>query len=129
NSMFSTFDSDNSLTGTADDLFTINAEQVFLNPVSSPSLRLAVYATLAVDDEDTDETPGVKDSTGRVGIEIFVSPGADASDKSRISYIVDPNTWTPLEDTILDTTGKVLGRTTVLSVTTTPTMPADPYST
>jgi putative cell wall-binding protein len=128
NSMFSTFDSDNGFTGTADDLFTINAEQVFLNPVASPSLRLAVYAALAVDDEDTDETPGVKDSTGRVGMEIFVSPGADASDKSRISYIVDPNTWTPIEDTVLDATGKVLERTTVLSVTTSATMPADPYS-
>jgi putative cell wall-binding protein len=128
NTMFASLDTASGLTGTVDDLFTVNAEQVILNPIASPSLRLAVYAALAADDEDTDVTPGVKDSTGRVGIEIFASTGATASDKSKISYIVDPNTWTPLEDTVLDSAGAVVERQTILSVTTSATMPADPYT-
>jgi putative cell wall-binding protein len=128
NTMFASLDTAAGLTGTADDLFTVNAEQVILNPIASPSLRLAVYATLAVDDQDTDETPGVKDSTGRVGLEIFASTGATATDKSKISYIVDPSTWTPLEDTVLDSTGAVVEKQTILSVTTSATVPADPYT-
>ncbi len=126
NTMFATFDSDAGLTGgSADDLFLVNAEQILLSPVASPSLRLAVYAALASDDVDTDITANVKDSTGRVGIEIFA---ADTSDKSKISYIVDPATWTPLEDSVLDNTGALVERQTILSVTTTATMPTDPYT-
>lgn len=125
NSMFATFDSDNGLTGTADDLFLFNAEQVFVNPVASPSLRLAVYAALASDNGDTDVAPGVKDSTGRVGIEIFA---ADSSDKGKVSYIVDPATWTPLEDSVVNGTGQLVERQTFLSLTTTATMPANPYT-
>jgi putative cell wall-binding protein len=128
NTMFASFDTAAGLTttdNTPDDLFLINAEQVFLNPVASPSLRLAVYAALASDDEDTDVTAGVKDSTGRVGIQIFA---ADASSKSKISYIVDPTTWTPLEDSVLNDTGQLVERQTILSVTTTATMPANPYT-
>jgi hypothetical protein len=126
NTMFATFDSDAGLTGgSADDLFLVNAEQIILNPVASPSLRLAVYAALASDDEDTDITAGVKDSTGRVGTEIFA---ADTSDKSKVSYIVDPATWTPLEDSVLDTSGALVERQTILSVTTSATMPANPYT-
>lgn len=131
NTMFATFDSDAGLTGgSADDLFVVNAEQVFLNPVSSPSLRLAVYAALASDDADTDITSGVKDSTGRVGIEIFAANASDSdtSDKSKISYIVDPATWTPLEDSVLDASGALVERQTILSITTTGTMPTDPYT-
>jgi putative cell wall-binding protein len=125
NTMFATFDSDAGFTGSADDLFLINAEQVFLNPVASPSLRLAVYAALASDNGDTDVAPGVKDSMGRVGIEIFA---ADTSDKGKISYIVDPATWTPLEDSVVSDTGQLVERQTILSLTTTATMPADPYT-
>jgi hypothetical protein len=128
NTMFASFDAANGLTGsdnTADDLFLINAEQVFINPVASPSLRLAIYAALASDDEDTDIAANVKDSTGRVGIEIFA---ADTSDKGKISYIVDPATWTPLEDVVLSDTGAVVERQTILSLTTTATMPANPYT-
>jgi hypothetical protein len=131
NTMFATFDSDTGLSSgspapTADDLFVFNAEQVFLNPVASPSLRFAVYAALAADNDDTDVTAGVKDSTGRVGIEIFA---ADTSDKGKVSYIVDPTTWTPLEDTVIDENGVVAERLTILSLTTSATMPADPYTT
>lgn len=128
NAMFASEDTDAGLTGSVADLFTINAEEVLLNPVSSPSLRLAMYAALAADDEDTDVTAGVKDSTGRVGIEIFESLGVDASDQSKISFKVDPNTWMPLEDSVIDTDGTVIGRTTILAETTSATMPADPYT-
>lgn len=130
NTMFASFDADAGLTGsgtnaTADDLFLFNAEQVFLDPVASPSLRFAIYAALAADDGDTDVTPGVKDSTGRVGIEIFA---ADTSDKGKISYIVDPATWTPLEDTVMDQNGTVIERQTILSSTTSATLPPNPYA-
>jgi hypothetical protein len=130
NTMFAQYDSDTGLSSgtpapTADDLFLFNAEQVFLNPVASPSLRLAIYAALAADNGDTDVTAGVKDSTGRVGIEIFA---ADTSDKGKISYIVDPATWTPLEDSVIDPNGTVIERLTIQSVTTTATMPTNPYT-
>jgi len=131
NTMFASFDTAAGLTttdNTPDDLFVINAEQVFLNPVASPSLRLAIYAALASDDGDTDVTPGVKDSTGRVGIEIFASTGATSTDKSKISYIVDPLTWTPLEDSVLNASGALVERQTILSLTTTATMPPNPYT-
>ena len=125
NNMFATFDSDAGFTGSVDDLFLINAEQVFLNPVASPSLRFAIYAALAADNVDTDIKSGVKDATGRVGIQIFA---ADSADKSEISYLVDPATWTPLEDTLLDTKGALVSRNTILSLTTSATMPANPYT-
>jgi putative cell wall-binding protein len=130
NTMFASFDSAAGLTttdNTPDDLFLFNAEQVFLNPVASPSLRFAVYAALAADDQDTDVTAGVKDSTGRVGIQIFASTG-DTTDKSEVSYIVDPATWTPLEDSVLDKTGALVERQTILSLTTTATLPPNPYA-
>ena len=131
NTMFASFDTAAGLSTTdnsPDDLFLINAEQVVLDSVASPSLRFAIYAALAADDQDTDVTPGVKDSMGRVGIKIFASTG-DATDKSEVSYIVDPLTWTPLEDSVLDNTGALIERQTILSLTTSATMPPNPYTT
>jgi hypothetical protein len=128
NTMFASFDTAAGLTGDADELFTINAEQVFLNPVASPSLRLAVYAALASDDGGTSVSANVKDSTGRAGVEIFAKTGAGATDKGKISYIVDPATWTPLEDSVLDSAGGLVERQTVLSLTTTATAPTNPYA-
>lgn len=128
NSMFATFDSDAGFTGDAEDLFTVNAEQVLLNPVSSPSLRVAIYAALAADDSETEVAAGVKDSTGRVGIEIFASTGSTATDKGKISYIFDPATLQPLEDSVIGSTGSVIERQTILSLTTSATLPPDPYT-
>ena len=59
--------------------------------------------------------------------EIFAT-SSDTTDKTEVSYIVDPVTWTPLEDTLLDNTGAVVERSTILSLTTTATMPANPYT-
>lgn len=128
NSMFATFDSNAGVTGDAEELFTLNAEQVELNPVASPSLRLAIYAALAADDGLTQVAAGVKDSTGRVGIEIFANTGSTATDKSKISYIFDPVTLQPLEDSVIGPTGSVIERQTILSLTTSATMPPNPYT-
>jgi len=130
NTMFATFDSDTGLSSgspapSADDLFLFNAEQVFLDPIASPSLRFAIYAALAADNGDTDDAALVKDTLGRVGIEIFA---ADTSDKGKISYIVDPATWTPLEDTVTDENGTVVERQTITSFTTSATLPPNPYT-
>ena len=127
NSLFASLDTQLGITGDADALFTLNAEQVFLSPLASPSLRFAVYAALAADDAATEVSSGVKDSTGRTGIEIFVSTGATPTDKGRISYIFDPVTFMPLEDTVLDDTGAIVERQTIHSDTTAATMPANPY--
>jgi hypothetical protein len=44
-----------------------------------------------------------------------------------LSYIFDPNTFLPLEDTVTDDAGAVVTRTTITSLTTTATAPANPY--
>ena len=127
NSLFASYDSAAGLSGDPDFLFTVNADQLVMNPIASPSLRVALYAALAADDDGTEVASGVKDSQGRVGIKIFASLGADATDKSEISYIFDPVTLMPLEDTVLDSSGAVVTRQTVLSMTTVAALPPNPY--
>lgn len=107
--------------------FTLNAEFVILNPVTPPSVRFAVYAALASDDAYTQVTSGVKDSLGRTGIEIFMNTGETDASKAKLSYIFDPNTFLPLEDTVTNDVGTVLTRSTITSLTTTATAPANPY--
>jgi len=129
NAMYASADTAEGITSTdPDELFTINAEQILLDPVAPQSVRLAVYAALASDDGLTLVTAGAKDSLGRVGIEIYAPLGTDPTDKSKISYIFDPNTLLPLEDTVLDPSGAVITRETITSMTTVATMPTDPYS-
>jgi len=128
NSMFATLDSNLGLSGDAQELFTINAEQVTLNPLVSPSLRLAIYAALAADDGATQVAAGVKDSAGRVGIEIFASTGSTATDKSKVSYIFDPATGNLLEDDIATSAGTSVAASTVTTFATASTAPADPYA-
>jgi len=128
NSLFASYDSAVGVSGDADFLFTVNADQLVMNPLTSPSLRVALYAALAADDGATNVASGVKDSQGRVGIKIFALLGADATDKSEISYIFDPVTLMPLEDTVLDASGGVVTRQTVFTMTTAATLPANPYA-
>ena len=129
NTLFAQYDADSGITSTdPDTLFTLNAEQILLDPVAPASVRYATYAALVADDVLTFDTSGVKDSMGRVGIEVYAPLGTDAADQSKISYIFDPNTLLPLEDTVFDPSGKVITRTTVLSLTTAATAPADPYT-
>ena len=92
--------------------------------LSAVCFALGLSAALAADDGDTEIKAGVKDSMGRVGIQIF----ATATDKSEFSALVDPATWTPLEDTVLDSKGALVSKETVLSLSTTATMPANPYT-
>jgi hypothetical protein len=129
NTLFAQYDADSGITSTdPDTLFTLNAEQILLDPVAPASVRYATYAALVADDVLTFDTSGVKDSMGRVGIEVYAPLGTDAADQSKISFIFDPNTLLPLEDTVFDPSGKVITRTTVLSLTTAATAPADPYT-
>jgi putative cell wall-binding protein len=128
NSLFADYDSQLGLTGDADTLFLLNAEQILLNPVAPASIRFETYVALGVDDEGAFVRSGVKDSMGRVGIEVYAPLGVSDTDQSEISLIFDPVTLLPLEDTVFDTDGSVLTRTTVLSLTTAATAPGDPYT-
>jgi len=127
NALYAADDAALGLTGDADSLFLINAEEVLLNPVAPPSVRYETYVALAADEAATLVRPGAKDSLGRVGIEIYAPGGADSTDQSEISYIFDPVTLQPLEDTVLNTDGSVLTRTTITSFTTAATLPGNPY--
>lgn len=128
NTLYKAYDTKVGLTTTdADTLFLANSAQVFLNPVTPPTLRLATYAALAAAPE-TDVTSGVKDSTGRTGIEISAQvTGSTAADSGELSFIFDPATGLPLEDTAFSSTGTPVLRTTITSVTTTNTVPTNPY--
>jgi len=128
NSLYASSDPDLGIpTDDAELAFTLNAELIVLNPVTPPSVRFAVYAALASDDAYTAVSSGVKDSLGRTGIEIYMNTGETDASKAKLSYIFDPNTFVPLEDTLTNDVGTVLTRTTITSLTTTATLPANPY--
>lgn len=128
NSLYTDYDSKVGLTGDADTLFLFNAEQILLDPVAPPSVRYEAYVALGVDDAAALVRSGVKDSMGRVGIEVYAPLGTNATDQSRISFLFDPVTLLPLEDTVFDVDGSVISRTTVTSLTTVATMPGNPYT-
>jgi hypothetical protein len=110
----------------ADAQFLVNAEQVLLNPLASPILRLAVYVTL-VNLPGTSAASGVKDANGRVGVAITGTINGNSSPTpEQLSYIFDPTTGNLLEDDILGG-GVVLVSSTVTTFTTAATAPADPY--
>jgi hypothetical protein len=128
NALFADYDSQIGLTGDADELYTLNAEQILLDPVAPASVRFEAYVDLATDDGATLVNPGVKDSLGRAGVEIYAPLGTSDADQSKISFIFDPVTLLPLEDSVLDSDGSVITRTTVLSLTTAATAPGNPYT-
>ncbi len=64
-----------------------------------------------------------------MGIRIFASTGAVTDPRREVSYLVDPATWTPLEDVVLDSKGAVVSRQMILSLSTRATMPPNPYTT
>jgi putative cell wall-binding protein len=111
----------------ADAQFLVNAEQVLLNPLASPTLRLAVYVAL-VNLPGTTAASGAKDANGRVGISISGTLSGNGSlTPEQLAYIFDPTTGNLLEDDILGG-GVVLVSSTVTTFTTAATAPADPYS-
>jgi putative cell wall-binding protein len=128
NTLYKAYDTSAGITTTdADALFLVNAEQVFLNPTTPPSLRLATYGALAAAPE-TVVTSGVKDSTGRSGIAITAElTGSTAASDGTITFILDPATGLPLEDVVASSTGTVVARITINSITTTNTLPTNPY--
>ena len=108
--------------------FLVNAEQVLLNPLASPSLRLAVYVALA-------NLPGVgvksgaKDANGNAGIMIFGTISGNVTlDGDQLGYIFDPLTGNLLEDDIVTPAGTAIASSTVTTFTTATTAPADPYA-
>ena len=108
--------------------FLVNAEQVLLNPLASPTLRLAVFAAVA-GLPGTDIQSGVKDAKGRTGIVVFGTISGNTSlNGDQLGYIMDPATGTLLEDDIVTAAGGVVAASTVTAFTTTATAPADPYS-
>lgn len=110
----------------ADAQFLINAEQVLLNPLASPILRLAVYVAL-INLPGTTAASGAKDANGRTGVSISGTISGNGSlTPEQLSYIFDPTTGNLLEDDILGG-GVVLVSSTVTTFTTAATAPADPY--
>jgi putative cell wall-binding protein len=108
--------------------FLVNAEQVLLNPLASPTLRLAVFVAVAAL-PGTDLQSGVKDTTGRTGVVVFGTISGNSSlNGDQLGYIMDPATGTLFEDDIVTATGSVVAASTVTAFTTTTTAPADPYS-
>ncbi len=127
NTLFASYDMSIGLTITdPKSLFFLNSAQILLDPVTPPTLRLAAYAAIATLPE-SEVASEVKDSMGRVGVEIFANSGT-AGDSDEISYIFDPATGLPLENTVFGSNGSVVARTTVTSLSTTNTLPTDPYT-
>ncbi|HEY0871753.1 MAG TPA: cell wall-binding repeat-containing protein, partial [Acidothermaceae bacterium] len=108
--------------------FLVNAEQVLLNPLASPTLRVAVFAAVTRL-TGTHTQSGVKDTTGRSGILVSGTISGNSSlNGDLLGYLLDPTTGTLLEDNIVTPTGTTVAASTVTAFTTTTTAPADPYS-
>jgi hypothetical protein len=128
NTLYKAYDTSAGLTTTDPNaLFLVNAEQVFLNPTTPPSLRLATYGALSAAPE-TVVTSGAKDSTGRPGIAITAKvTGSTAASDGTLTFIFDPASGLPLEDVVASSTAAVVARITINSITTTNTLPPNPY--
>ena len=112
----------------ADAQFLVNAEQVLLNPLASPPLRLAVYVALA-NLPGTGIQSGAKDANGHVGIMIFGTiTGNVTLEGDQLGYIFDPATGNLLEDDIATSAGTSVAASTVTTFATASTAPADPYA-
>jgi putative cell wall-binding protein len=108
--------------------FIVNAEQVLLNPLASPTLRLAVFVAVTRL-ANTHVQSGVKDPTGRIGILVSATVSGNSSlNGDQLGYLLDPATGTLLEDSIVTPTGTTVAASTVTTFTTTTTAPADPYT-
>jgi hypothetical protein len=108
--------------------FLVNAEQVLLNPLASPPLRLAVYVALA-NLPGVSAKSGAKDANGHTGIMIFGTISGNVTlDGDQLGYIFDPLTGNLLEDDIVTPAGTAIASSTVTTFTTASTAPADPYA-
>jgi putative cell wall-binding protein len=108
--------------------FIVNAEQVLLNPLASPTLRLAVFVAVTRL-ANTLVQSGVTDTAGRTGILVSATVTGNSSlNGDRLGYLLDPATGTLLEDSIVTPAGTTVAASTVTTFTTTTTAPADPYT-
>jgi putative cell wall-binding protein len=108
--------------------FLVNAEQVLLNPLASPTLRLAVFVAVTKL-ANTHLESGVKDPIGRIGILVSGNISGNSSlNGDRLGYLLDPATGTLLEDNVVTPTGTTVAASTVTTFTTTTTAPPDPYT-
>jgi hypothetical protein len=113
--------------GDPDAQFLVNAEQVLLNPLATPTLRLAVFVAVS-QLPNTEIQSGVQDADGRTGIAVFGMISGNASlNGDQLGYIINPATGTLLEDDIVNAAGTAVAASTVTTFTTTTTAPADPY--
>ena len=106
---------------TADALFFLNAQQLLLDPVASPMLRLATFATVA-GLPSANVASLQKDATGRLGVTLSIA----VPDGRRASIAFDPATLLPLESDVVAAGGALTSRQTVTSITTTNTAPTNP---
>lgn len=106
---------------TADALFFLNAQQLVLDPVTPPTLRLATYAALA-GLSGANVAALQNDSTGRAGIRLSTT----LPDGGQASIVFDPSTLLPLECDTVAAGGVLTARQTVTSITTTNTAPTNP---
>jgi hypothetical protein len=122
NSLYRPFDAALGVeSSTADTLFFLNAQQLLLDPVAPPNLRLVTYAALA--GLTAADVVGLQqDSAGRVGVGVSI----ELPDGGRASVVFDPATVLPLESTTVAKDGGLRARQTVTSITTTNTAPTNP---
>lgn len=119
NGLYAAFDTDLGIkASTADALFFLNAQQVLLDPVTPPTLRLATYAAVA-GLASSSVAAQQKDATGRVGVRLAIG----LPDGGRASLLFDAATLLPLESTVIAAGGALTSRQTVTSITTTNTAP------
>jgi hypothetical protein len=95
-----------------DDLFAVNAEQLVLDPLALPSLRYAVYTTLALHDAVTTGQAGMIGDS--LHIAALIAPGS--SDGMEIDYWVDLRMQKPALNSVLRGRGSRV--TTVIGLAT-----------
>ena len=122
NSLYAPFDAGLGIKATtADTLFFLNAQQLLVDPVTPPDLRLATYAAL-VGLPEVDVASLQKDSTGRVGVGVSIG----LPDHAVASVVFDPASLLPLECDVVAAGAAPTTRQTVTSITTTATAPTTP---
>jgi putative cell wall-binding protein len=108
--------------------FAINADQVLMSPLASPTLRLATYQAL-IGLPGTNVQSFGSAADGGPGIAVFGAiSGNDTLSGDGFSYTFDPATMSPLSDDVLGPDGIPNLATSVLTFTTAGSAPVDPYA-
>ena len=108
--------------------FAVVAQSIIEHPLASPTVRATVLVTLA-NLPAAHVTLGVHDSTGRVALDVWAPiEGNPQLVGDTVHYLFDPATATPLERKQVDSAGKTLDVDTYVSLSTTNSVPTNPYS-